>query len=163
MDKLDILTSLIMELLKPGCIFKRIIITAARLEAFANKHFLAAFNLSITSLKILDMLSKCTGMTPTQLMEELACTKSNITQRLDVLEKNGFIQRIVPVGSRDKRRVMVQITALGKSTLAEVIVSMQKKGFEFETALGFNETAQCHDFLNKINELFHLYENETTH
>lgn len=144
-----------MEILKPGCIFKHILMTSARLEFFANKHFLATFNLTITSLKILDILMRNKAVTPTFLMQKLSCTKSNITQRLKVMEKNGLIKRSALI---DKRKVGVGITDSGRKIMSNTVNSMKKKGFEMEKKLGIKETIQCHVFLDKMNDLLDQYE-----
>jgi len=148
-----------MEILKPECIFKNIVMTAARLEAFANKHFLEVLGLTLTSLKILDILSRERSVTPTRLMKELACTKSNITQRLNLMEKNGLVQRISLNHVRDKRKVLLGITVLGTQKLVEAVSVIREKGIEFENILGTSGTSECHLYLNKINDLLDHYEN----
>lgn len=148
-----------MEILKPGCIFKHIVMTATRLEAFANRHFLEVFNLKLASLKILYVLSQHSSVTPTQLMNELACTKSNITQRLNVMEKNGLIQRTSLSRSNDKRKVSVGITALGKERLLEAMRTVSEKGVGFEKKFSPKEILACHAFLGRINDLLDQYEN----
>jgi DNA-binding MarR family transcriptional regulator len=148
-----------MEILKPGCIFKHIVMTSARLEAFANKHFLEVFGLTLPSLKILDVVSRHKAVTPTQLMKELGCTKSNITQRLDVMEKNKFIQRTSLSRSKDKRRVGIGITDLGKEKLAEAVHIISAKGIGFEKMFSPKEIVACHSFLGRINDLLDQYEN----
>jgi DNA-binding MarR family transcriptional regulator len=112
----------------------------------------------MTSLKILDILSKTKNVTPTYLMSELNCTKSNITQRLNVMEKNGFIKRAVLNDPTDKRKIGVEITDLGKQIISETVNGMKKKGFEVEKKLGLKETAECNAFLKTINDLLDEYE-----
>lgn len=148
-----------MEILKSGCVFKHIVMTAARLETFANKHFLEVFNLKLASLKILYVLSQHSAVTPAQLVKELACTKSNITQRLNVLEKNGLVQRISSSRSKDKRKVGIGITALGKEKLLEAMRTVSEKGIGFEKKFSPAEILACHSFLGKINDLLDQYEN----
>ena len=148
-----------MEILKSGCIFKHIVMTSARLEAFANKHFLEVFGLTLTSLKILDVLSRHMVVTPTQLMTELACTKSNITQRLNVMEKNGLIQRKALSHAKDKRKVGIGITVLGREKLSEAVRIISTKGVGFEKNFSPAEILACHSFLGKINDLLDQYEN----
>jgi DNA-binding MarR family transcriptional regulator len=97
-------------------------------------------------------------VTPTRLMEELCCTKSNITQRLDVMEKNGLIQRTSLGHSKDKRKVDVSITALGREKLLEAIRMVSERGFEFEKKFAPKQIGECHAFLNKINDLLDHYD-----
>lgn len=133
--------------------------SATRLEAFANKHFLEVFGLTLTSLKILDVLSRYKIVTPTQLMKELGSTKSNITQRLNVMEKNGLIQRKAPSQSKDKRKVGIGITVLGREKLSEAITIIGRKEVGFEKNFSPAEILACHSFLGKINDLLDQYEN----
>lgn len=89
--------------------------TASRLEVIANRHLFGPLKMTISSMKILRLLEKMDQLTPKEIMENIGGTKSNISQRLDLLEKRGYITKDNKK-SDDKRKVYVRLTVTGKKS-----------------------------------------------
>ena len=146
-----------MEVLSPHSIFMQIIVTAARLEAVASQRFFAPLGLSPTTFKILHILSVHPAMTPTQITKTFNCTKSNLTQRLNLLEKNGFVRRVHP-SKGDGRTVRIALTDAGQHKVAEALQVLRKHGALLESHFSNSEKMACHDFLKKVNQILDPYE-----
>jgi DNA-binding MarR family transcriptional regulator len=139
-------------------IFKQIVLTGTRLEALANKRLFGPMGLSSATLKILYTLSQHTSLAPTQLIQELGCTKSNITQRLNLLEKQDFIQRDHQVSGKDRRKVGVRLTEVGRRKLLDTMKAIHKNGSVLERHFSDIEKKACHNFMKKVNQILELYE-----
>lgn len=148
-----------MEILSPHSIFKQMVVTAFRLEGFANKNLFGPIGLSSTTLRILHLLLKNKTLTPTHLMNELECTKSNITQRLNHLEKNGFISRSAP-SDGDQRHVSVVLTEAGKRKIFEAVKMLREKGTFLEKHFKYREKTNCMSFIKKVNRILDHYDNK---
>jgi len=147
-----------MEVLNPHSIFKQIIVTAARLEEVACQEFFKPLGLSSTTFKILHILSAHSAMTPTQITKGLDCGKSNLTQRLNLLEKNGLVRRVRPSTKADGRTVRITLTDVGKSKIDEAIQVLRKHGALLEKHFSHAEKKACHDFLKKVNQIIDPHE-----
>ena len=97
-----------------------ILATATRLEVVANKYVFHPMNISFMSVKILGYLSCSKKATPTDILNSVGGTRSNISQRLNYLEKEGYIIRTFAKFSDDKRKVVIKITNKGNNILEEV-------------------------------------------
>jgi DNA-binding MarR family transcriptional regulator len=74
---------------------------------------LGGIGLSLAKLLALKVLSDAGESLPlTQLAERLSCVKSNITQLVDRLEADGFVQRVAD--PRDRRSRLATLTAAGR-------------------------------------------------
>ena len=74
---------------------------------------LAAIGLSLAKLAALKTLSEAGESLPlTQLADRLACVKSNITQLVDRLETDGFVQR--QSDPNDRRARLATLTPAGR-------------------------------------------------
>ena len=142
-----------MEVLSPHSLFMQIVVTAERLKEHACQEFFKPLGLSATTFKILHLLSAHSGMTPTQLTQGLGCTKSNLTQRLDHLEKNGYLVRIRPTAKGDGRTVRIALTDAGHLKVNEAIQTLRKNGALLEKHFSDTERKACHDFMKKVNHI----------
>jgi DNA-binding MarR family transcriptional regulator len=97
-------------------------------------------------------------MTPTQITKVFDCTKSNLTQRLNLLEKNGLVRRVRPSTKADGRTVRIAITDAGKSKIDEAIQLLRKHGALLEKHFSDEEKKACHDFLKKVNQIIDPHE-----
>ena len=149
------------EVLCPQSIFKQIVLTGTRLEAFANKRLFGPMGLSSATLKILYALSQHSSLAQSQLIQEVGCTKSNLTQRLNLLEKHGFIQRDHRVSDKDRRKVGVRLTDTGRQKLLDTVKAIHEKGSVLEKHFSETEKTSCHDFMKKVNQILDLYESNT--
>jgi DNA-binding MarR family transcriptional regulator len=131
-----------------------IIRTAMQLESIANRHIFSHIDMTSASIKIMCVLSKCpTCNTPTKILELIGGTRSNISQRLDYLEKNGLITRKHATAESDKRKVSVLLTAKGKRKLLEAEGLIQKANMYLEKHFTQDELAAHFAFFKKLNEL----------
>jgi DNA-binding MarR family transcriptional regulator len=93
---------------------------------------LAPFGLSIAKLGVLRVLVRAEEPLPlSQVAEQLACVKSNITQLIDRLEADGLVQRISDLG--DRRSKLAMVTDAGRRLFAEgtkVEAQMDKELFQ---------------------------------
>lgn len=137
-----------------------IVCLAHRMEAMANKYIFIPMGLSSTSVKILGMLSHNSSLTPSQILEMSNSTKSNISQRLNFLEKEGLIVRDYASDQKDKRKVKVKLTEKGKDKMKEVRKVMTKAKFSVEKKLTQIEIAQHEAFMKKLNEILNVSESE---
>lgn len=103
-----------------------IIATATRLEVIANRFVFHPMNLSSATVKIMGYLCCAKKATPTDILNSVGGTRSNISQRLNFLEKEGYIVRTFAKFSSDKRKIVVKITERGKRTLQEVSKRLEK-------------------------------------
>ncbi len=141
-----------MEILSSHSIFMQIVVTAARLEGVACHRFFKPLGLSHTTFKVLHILSAHSAMTPTEITQKLACGKSNLTQRLNLLEKNGLIRRITPSGG-DGRTVRISLTDAGQLKVTEAVQAIRQHGALLEKRFSETEKKACHDFLKKVNQI----------
>jgi len=127
-----------------------------KIESLANKHIFNPMGMTFSSMRVLSYINCRDKISAKEIIELTGKTKSNITQRLNVLEKNGLIRRIKDAGSEDKRTVYLKITPEGKRKVNEAMKKIRKihalknKFFtqeELLNHLGFMK--KISDFLNK--------------
>lgn len=129
-----------------------IIRTAMRLENIANKHFFNHIGMSSASIKIMCIIAKCPECnTPTKILEAVGGTRSNISQRLDYLEKQGFINRKHARTGSDKRKVNIILTPQGKTKLAQTEEWIKKANMYLEEYFTKEELAGHFTFFKKLN------------
>jgi DNA-binding MarR family transcriptional regulator len=74
-----------------------------------------------------------------ELAEGQHCVPSNITQKMDRLEKDGLVRRIAD--SEDRRISRAELTALGRKRTAEAMALMEKFNADFEQTLSPTDRA----------------------
>ena len=88
---------------------------AAQAEVEAK---LDAVGLSLAKLAALKALAEAGASLPlTQLAERLSCVKSNITQLVDRLEADGFVER--QANPKDRRARLARLTVSGQKACRE--------------------------------------------
>jgi DNA-binding MarR family transcriptional regulator len=92
----------------------------------ANKYIFAPMDMTFSSMRVLSYISCQKKITAKEIIELTGKSKSNITQRLNVLEKNGLIQRLKNSPSQDKREVYLKITPRGKKKVEEALRKIEK-------------------------------------
>lgn len=133
-------------------IVEPIIFTASRLEVIANRYLFVPIEMNISSVKIMGLLCRRKIMTPKQIMELAGGTKSNISQRLDSLEKKGYVEMRKNTG-KDKRKVLVTLSPLGRKKLIEVQKKLKKVKLELESNFTREEIQKHFAFFDKLNKL----------
>ena len=127
--------------------------TAAKLERIANVHIFSHIGLSSASIKIMCILDRMKITTPSGILEFLGGTRSNVSQRLDFLEKKGYVLRKHDSTSPDKRKVNIQLTTTGKKKLAEAEKWLKKANLYLEKYFTKKELEAHFAFFEKLNEI----------
>lgn len=91
-------------------------------------------------------------MNPTEILELTGGTKSNISQRLDFLEKKGYIKTQKNTAG-DKRKMSVKLTLTGKKKLSEMQKHISKVKLKLEANFTKKEIANHYAFFNKLNKI----------
>lgn len=130
-----------------------ILFLAHRLEAFANRYIFVPMGLSSISVKIMGMLSHYKFLTPSQILEMTQSTKSNISQRLKFLEKEGYITRDYGKDSSDKRLVKVMLTDKGKEKLKSMKQIMKRANLCVENKFTKTELENHKAFVEKLHDI----------
>jgi DNA-binding MarR family transcriptional regulator len=140
-------------------IIEPIIYTASKLEAISNRYLFRPIGMNVSSVKLLGLLCKRKIMAPKEIMELIGGTKSNISQRLDFLEKKGYIKTHKNTSS-DKRKLSVKLTPSGKRKLGELKKHLEKVKLELESNFNKHEIAQHFAFFNKLNNIINSKEKD---
>lgn len=98
-------------------------------------------------------------MAPKEIMKLVGGTKSNISQRLDYLEKKGYV-KIYKNMTGDKRKSSVKLTAAGKEKLQEIKSHFKKVKLELESNFSQEEIERHFAFFNKLNKIIDFKEKE---
>ena len=127
--------------------------TATKLERIANVHIFSHIGLSSANIKIMCILDRMKITTPSGILKFLGGTRSNISQRLDFLEKKGYILRKHDSTSADKRKVNIQLTTAGRRKLTEAEKWLKKANLYLEKYFTKKELAAHFAFFKKLNEI----------
>src|SRR5262245_40376122 len=110
---------------------------------------LGAIGLSLAKLAALKALSDAGESLPlTQLADRLSCVKSNITQLVDRLEADGFVQR--QSDPNDRRARLATLTAAGRKACKEGSRVQQTAEQSLLRKLSAAESRQLAGLLTKI-------------
>lgn len=130
-----------------------ILFTASRLESIANRFVFQPMGTSFSSMKILRLLELKGPQTPKRILELAGGTKSNLSQRLNYLEKNRFIVRDYAVVPGDKRQVVVKLTALGRKRLNLINLRIKKAQLTLAECFSQKEIEGHRKFFEKMNRI----------
>lgn len=143
-------------------ISRSIIIMGFRIEFYANKHIFEPLGLTSSSYKIMAILHHNEGVSPIEMLEKLGCSKSNITQRLNFLEKQKLVTRFHNGQNSDKRKVIIKLTKLGEEKYSKVIKIMRKRAESLEKFFT-KEEIDCHvAFIKKLHNIINDLEKSKT-
>jgi DNA-binding MarR family transcriptional regulator len=142
-------------------IIEPIIFTASRLEVIANRSLFRPIGMNISSVKILNLLCKKKLMTPKEIMQLAGGTKSNISQRLDSLEKRGYIKTQKNIFD-DKRKMSVKLTLAGRKKLQEIKDKFEQVKLGLEANFDRKEILQHFAFFDKLNKIIDSEEKNLT-
>lgn len=90
-------------------------------------------------------------MTPGELLKFSGGTKSNMSQRLNFLEKQSLIKRALPGEGEDNRKVFITLTTAGKNLVKTVQLKMQKAKLKLEDHFTAQEIVNHFAFIEKLN------------
>jgi len=126
--------------------------TAARIQAYANRYFFEPIGLTISCAMILHLLEHLGPVTSSEILKHTGGTKSNISQRLRFLERLNYIKR-EENSSEDKRLVTIQLTEIGRERYRSLQKTLSANAKKLETELQFSEEEKivCQRVISKIN------------
>jgi len=111
---------------------------------------LAAIGLSLAKLAALKTLSEAGESLPlTQLADRLSCVKSNITQLVDRLEADGFVQR--QSAPNDRRARLATLTAAGRKACKEGLQVQERAEQNLLKKLSAAESRTLASLLAKVS------------
>lgn len=141
-----------MQNMKNKNVAERIVIVSYLLESIANKKVLEPLGLSMSGYKILHILNGNGPVAISKIIECLGSTKSNVSQRLNYLERSELVKRSSP-SDKDRRQVNVILTEEGKKKFLEVRCLLEKESVKLEELFSEKEINDVLEFLNKIFEI----------
>ncbi len=136
-----------------------IIMTSTRLRAIANRCVFRESKITGTQFRILRLLMLKDKQQPTEVLKLVGGTKSNVSQRIKSLEKQGFVVRSAQVGT-DRRNVYIAITEAGRKLVEGLMQRFHKAAKSLENQFSQKEVAAQFEFFKKLNQL--LDDNEQT-
>ncbi|MFA5986585.1 MAG: MarR family transcriptional regulator [Parcubacteria group bacterium] len=143
-------------------ITESIMCIASRLERIADQHIFRHIDLSAISVKILFIIHIHPSITPSDIQESVGGTKSNISQRLNYLEKKGFITR-THTKDADKRTVSLTLTPIGKKKITTIKKWLTKANLHLEKHFTQKELHTHFDFLKKLHTVLDHEEKNHSH
>ncbi len=126
---------------------------AAIIERLSDRHIFEPAGLSLTAFRILALLDH-TGPTPsTRILETIDGTKSNLSQRLGMLARKGFVRRIPAPSGTDRRITPFRITPAGRRKLRETERLARDAGLRLSGLFSERELAAHRAFFRKLLSL----------
>lgn len=126
------------------------VLTAIRIEALSERYLFKPAGISSASFKILAFIKSHPECSPTNIMDYLGGTKSNITQRLNFLEKANLISS-ARFKDGDKRKIHVSLTPAGLDKIKSVMSSFKKNSIYLEKFFTNKELTSHYSFMKKMN------------
>jgi len=122
-----------------------------KIESMANKYIFQPMGMSLSAMRILGYINNRKNTTAKELIYLTGKSKSNITQRLNVLEKNELITRTKNSQSKDQRETFIKITLQGKSKVKEAMKKIEKFHLSKEQFFTQKEIESHIKFMNKLS------------
>jgi DNA-binding MarR family transcriptional regulator len=148
-----------MDILNKRGLFQQLIMTATRLESHVNRHYFEPMGLTTTYCKIICILAEEDGLTPTEILHQIGGTKSNISQRLDVLENKGYAKRLT-LKNGDKRNVRIELTPQGREKYRQLMDFAAAKSADLELHFSPEEKTHMQSIIKKLNLIMDAKDNE---
>lgn len=149
-----------MNVIEPSSPIAPIICLAHRFESIGNKYIFKPMGLSHTSIHILKLLERDKRLTSSDLIKITNASKSNMSQRLSFLEKEGYITRSYAKDSKDKRKIFIQITENGKKKITAIEKRIKQAQISFEKKFTKEELLHHKEFFKKLSSVLDSGENE---
>lgn len=136
-----------------------IVFTAARMEALANRYFFEPLGLTSSTVRILILLRFHGAMNSSEILKKIGGTKSNISQRIRILDKKNLIMRL---GNRnnDKRIVKLSITKKGIDVLDKILDDFKKHSLCLKKNFSPQEINNFINLFKKLNNILDNLENK---
>ena len=150
-----------MDPFKVRSVARSIIIASCRLESFANKHIFAELGLTLALVKIMHAVSARPNISPSGIISLLGSSKSNMTQRLNLLEKKGLVKRFVKKSCNDNRKISIRLTKKGNSKHKECMDAIKERSLDLEACFTRQEIKAHLAFMKKLSKVMDLAEEKT--
>lgn len=133
--------------LEPAVQFK---IIAAQMNLKKEEMF-QSFGLTSGRFHLLMILKVEPGMalSPSELAKRTGVTRATMTQFIDALEKNEFVERTSD--PKDRRGMLVKLTTVGIDKLNEIMPHYLESLSSFSNQLTHEERSQFHHLMGKIH------------
>jgi MarR family transcriptional regulator, organic hydroperoxide resistance regulator len=142
----------------PITIAEAIVITGVRLKTIANRFVFSPMGITGAKFRILRLLC-CDGQKrPSDIMKFAGGTKSNVSQRLNALEKDDLIRRLPPKKGDDRRNVMIEVTPKGKALIEKLIGKFSKSTEALKDKFTPKEIETHFAFIEKLNKVIDDHE-----
>lgn len=122
-----------------------------KIESMANKYIFLPMDMSLSAMRILGYINGKKKTTATELIRLTGKSKSNITQRLHILEKKGLIIRTKDIQNKDQRETFIEITPKGKTKVKEASKKIEKFHLSKEKFFTKKEIENHIKFMNKLS------------
>ncbi|MCC7357053.1 winged helix-turn-helix transcriptional regulator [Candidatus Uhrbacteria bacterium] len=130
----------------------RLIKLVHALENTAEKNIFTPHNLTMSTGKILMILSRINKATPSELIKATDCSKSNLSQRLITLKKAGLIIHEKPQPDSDQRHNFITLTEKGRNQAHALLKIFEWKIAEFENSIPQKDWEHIINILEIINK-----------
>lgn len=127
-----------------------LVYSAMRMEKMADNSIFKALDLTSSSFRILMMLKEMGPQSPSDIMDALGGTKSNVTQRLNYLVKKRLVT-LTHGAEKDKRRATASISELGLERLKDTYKLFKQKDLHIENYFTNKEMQDFLALLRKLN------------
>lgn len=124
---------------------------AHRIEAIAKKYIFQPTGFSPMSMSILRLLRDNGPLIASDLIRMTATTKSNMSQRLSLLEKERSLSRMPTKKIGDKRKMMISLTPSGRKRITDLEKRIEKAQISFEKKFSRKELADHKAFFEKLS------------
>lgn len=122
-----------------------------KIQSMANKYVFQPMGLTLSAMRILSYLENKEVTTAKELIILTGKSKSNITQRLSILERNKFITKGKAPKGKDQREVFLKITPLGKRRIKEALKKVEKFHLAKENFFTQKEIQDHIKFMEKLS------------
>jgi DNA-binding MarR family transcriptional regulator len=128
--------------------------SAARIKTIADHYVFNPLGMTTSTFRILNLLyrSEDGRQTPGELLKFSGGTKSNMSQRLNFLQKHGLVKRVNPKKGEDNRKVFVTLTASGKTLVKNVDKRISRAKIKLEDNFTQKEIEGYFSFIDKLNQ-----------
>jgi len=132
-------------------IFALIFFTSSKMEQIADQYIYKPLGLSKSTFDILHILSTKKSATATELLSFVGGTRSNISQRIDWLEKNNWVTRKLPTGNTDRRKIVIQLTPFAAKKMSKFESIVEESRVELEKNISDQEIKIFRKVIKKIH------------
>jgi DNA-binding MarR family transcriptional regulator len=134
-------------------IISPILHAATRIERLSDRLIFEPADLSFTAFKILKYLAIAGPSSPGAILECLGGTKSNLSQRLGMLQRKGLVERLPSKSGSDRRFAAFALTTSGKRKLKTVETRAEKEGLRLSGYFSKSEITAHAAFFKKLLSL----------